>query len=294
MWHVRTSLSGQNGASFISFHLSMSLSELFPETDYRFSMRFERKSPQEFFARTKNGSSLLAKRRQWLNSAPATYAGLLPEGQVFLEEAIDLAQSWGAVSPAGFSLQPERAWDDCLTLGKCLEPDFLLLQPDLAGSPRLLGGVVCFPSHWSLADKLGKPMSLIHEVVPGLNDTLGKQIGSFLNKLRPGVAWLRSNWGIARTPELNDHPSRALPRLGPEVTTEEVWLRLEHQALVALPKTGGILFGIRVEVIPLAELKREAAPTKGLIRALETMPDDLARYKGLATARNRLLKLLQP
>src|SRR4051812_42488715 len=112
----------------------MTLSELFPETDYRFSMRFERKPPQEFFASTKNSSSLLAERCRWLNSAPATYAGLITEGRALLEEAIHLAQSWGAVELADFSLHPERAWDNCLSLGKRLEPDFLLLQPDAAGN----------------------------------------------------------------------------------------------------------------------------------------------------------------
>ncbi len=31
---------------------------------------------------------------------------------------------------------------------------------------RLLGGVVCFPSHWSLLEKLGQDLPTIHSPVP--------------------------------------------------------------------------------------------------------------------------------
>ena len=39
-----------------------------------------------------------------------------------------------------------------------------------------------------------------------------------------------------------------------------VWFRVERQALVALPETGEILFGIRLEVIPLAEVRADERP----------------------------------
>ena len=31
---------------------------------------------------------------------------------------------------------------------------------------RLLGGVVCFPSHWSVLEKLGQDLPTIHDPVP--------------------------------------------------------------------------------------------------------------------------------
>ena len=62
--------------------------------------------------------------------------------------------------------------------------------------------------------------------------------------------------------------------------------------MVALPETGGILFGIRLEVVPLAKLRENRSARDGLIEALETMPDKIADYKNLALARGRLLELL--
>jgi hypothetical protein len=117
-------------------------------------------------------------------------------------------------------------------------------------------------------------------------------IEKFLTKLRPGSAWQRSNWGLSRSPELNQHPARKLPRLDESVTASEVWLRVENQALVSLPRSGGILFGIRIKNYPLDAITGDRALCRLIARALETMPEDVAAYKGIAAARDRLTQLL--
>jgi len=129
--------------------------------------------------------------------------------------------------------------------------------------------------------------------VPGLNANIGAGIHKFLTALKPGVASLRHNWGLSRSVELNQHPDRPLPRLDATVNVDEVWLRVEHQALVALPKSGGILFGIRVVNHSLVEVKADSVAATRLCRALETMSEEMARYKGLATARGRIVRLLR-
>jgi hypothetical protein len=143
-----------------------------------------------------------------------------------------------------------------------------------------------------LEEKIGRPIEVIHGVVPGLNGQIGAQINAFLSRLKPGIAWERSNWGLAASPELNQHPARPLPRLESAVAIERIWLRVEHQALVALPRSGGILFGIRVAVHPLSAVKADATACQRLVRALTTMPPDVAAYKGLATARSGIVSLL--
>jgi hypothetical protein len=139
---------------------------------------------------------------------------------------------------------------------------------------------------------MGRPLELIHDVVPGLNEQLGARIGTFLRRMAPGMAWQRANWGLSRSAELNQHPARALPRLDATVTADEVWLRVEHQALVALPKTEGVLFGIRIAVHPLARVKMDPAAVAGLRRALQTMSAEMAGYKNLATARDAIIGML--
>jgi hypothetical protein len=94
---------------------------------------------------------------------------------------------------------------------------------------------------------------------------------------------------LVRSPELNRHPRRQLPRLDATAPPNEVWLRVEHQLLFKLPQTGGVLFGIRLAHVPLWELLAVPEARVGLRRALESMPDAVAEYKGLSGIRPRLL-----
>jgi hypothetical protein len=129
-------------------------------------------------------------------------------------------------------------------LGAALEPDVLLLGPGVDGGFRLWGGALCFPTGWALEEKLGQPMDFIHGPVPGLNAALEASIEQFMTRLKPGFAYLRDNWGIAASDELNLHPERGLAAPTLPVALERLWLRVEHQALVALPKTRGRIVSI--------------------------------------------------
>ena len=272
----------------------MNLSELFADEDYRFHMGLRRGSATEFFAPTVRHDSLVEERRRWLRQEPKTYSVFLPESAALLDECVALARDWGNITPeeqsplVALNAPHERG----LRLGEIWEPDFLLLRPDAVGRFQLVGGCVCFPSSWSLTEKIGQPMEFIHGPVPGLNAQLGRSIDAFLTKLTPGAAWLRHNWGLSRSSELNQHPSRHLSRLDASVAMSEVWLRVERQALVALPASGGVLFAIRIEMHSLAEVKRDVTTAVRLARALRTMPAEVAAYKGLATARERVADML--
>jgi hypothetical protein len=271
----------------------MALADLFPDSDYRFQMRFERGDIAQFFAPTPDHELLIKERRHWLRTAPEQYAVLRPEAEPLLHETLELFGQSSIIAPAFSGLLAASPPTECLLeLGKALEPDVLLLASGARNGIRLYGGCVCFPSSWSLPEKMGKPIESIHDVVPGLNEQIGRQIHAFLLHLKPGVAWLRSNWGLSRSPELNQHPDRRLPQLQPAVELEDVWLRLEHQALVALPRNRGVLFGIRIAVHPLSEVRAEPVAAKRLVRALRTMPAEVAEYKNLARARERIAELL--
>jgi hypothetical protein len=112
-----------------------------------------------------------------------------------------------------------------------------------------------------------------------------------LGGMKPGVAYLRDNWGIAASAELNLHPARAIPPPQPPVALERLWLRVEHQALVALPATRGIAFGIRIALHRLdAVMQGTAGP--GLRRALASMSAEMADYKRLDKVRADLVNVV--
>lgn len=73
---------------------------------------------------------------------------------------------------------------------------------------------------------------------------------------------------------------------------DEVWLRVENQIFFRLPETGGLLFGIRIENVSLSDVKKWPDAARGLPRALRTMPEEIARYKGIITAREEIAPLL--
>jgi hypothetical protein len=255
-------------------------SDLFPEGDYRFHLTLRRAEPREFFRPHDRTGRVLTERARWLAESPQRYADLTPEGLPLLEEFSALSAAWGFASIA-----------DVVALGAAFEPDILLLSPDREGRFRLRGGALCFPTGWALADKIGRPLDFVHGVVPGLNAALAAPIHQFLSKLKPGVAFCRDNWGLAATDELNLHPARGVPPPTPPVALDRLWLRVEHQALVALPQTGGVAFGIRLALHRLDGVAcHPAAP--GLRRALETMPADLAAYKRIDRIRSEVIRLL--
>jgi hypothetical protein len=273
----------------------MTLAEILADKDFGLQMRFVRDDVTAFFRPREKNGEVLSERRKWLGESPETYMSLLPPGEGLLEETIRMAIELG-------TLPAEVCWEEfadlapidrCRWLGELWEADFLLMRPDEEGVFRLYGGCLCFPSHWDLGDKMEKPMLAIHAPVPGLNEALGRQIDGFLRKIKPGISWERFNWGLSASPELNLHPSRDLPRLHAGVGAEEVWWRLEEQSLVALPESGGILFGIKLVVKPLSEIKADPDARQGLIRALRTMPERMADYKGITPARERLVALLE-
>ncbi len=266
------------------------LSNLFSRSGFHFSMKFQRGESAAFFADSENRDCLLEERCQWLNATPTLHAALLPEGAPLLEESIRMAEQWN--SQLKLPRNKNDPYDNLLRLSRLWEPDFLLLKPTEDAMPRLVGGCVCFPSSWALERKVGESIDFIHATVPGLNESIGAKIRHFLNRLRPGSAWLRANWGLSRSPELNQHPDRRLPRLTADTPIEEIWLRVERQALTALPESGGVLFGIRIETTPLRDLKAHAEAAQGLARDLRSMPLPMARYKNIAAVRERIINWL--
>ena len=285
------------------------LAELFPDGDYRFHLTLRRGEPADFFRSRDTSGRLLAERATWLAENPGRYAALQPEGEPLLAEVAELGvQAWG--------LPPTHSVHG---LGAVLEPDFLLLATDMGGQGapraairarsarttegseeanaapgafRLRGGALCFPTGWALEEKIGDTLDFIHGAVPGLNSALASPIQQFLGKLKPGVAFLRDNWGITANEELNQHPARALPPPALPVALDRLWLRVERQALVARPRTGGVLFGIRIALHRLDQVALDLAARAGLRRALASMPAEVAAYKRLDAVRDAVMRLL--
>jgi hypothetical protein len=177
------------------------------------------------------------------------------------------------VLPAGEGLVAEAVEQfgggDLVGLATSQGDDLCLLGAE-PGLP-LLAGAVLFPSHWHLADKLGRPLAEVHDYVPGYP---APQVDRFLGRLRPGQVVWRRNLLLHRDGELHAPGART-----DDVPVDRWWLRSERQTLRLLPRTGGVLFTIHTDTAPLADL--DQGTRRALADHLEALPPTWAPYAGV-------------
>ncbi|MCY1000117.1 DUF3445 domain-containing protein [Myxococcus sp. MISCRS1] len=183
-------------------------------------------------------------------------------------------------------------------VGRQVQEDLLVLDGTREGCP-LIAGQLCFPSGWSLGEKLGKSLLAVHAPVPGFAEQMGRGTLKLLEGLKPGRPVTRCNWAVTVTDRLCMEP-RSFPEwrhlfegLTPDNAGERCFLRLERQTLSRLPQTGAILFTIHTYVAPVAGEVPTPERRQRLARVLATVPDDLSGYKRLGPLREPLLAYLR-
>jgi len=165
--------------------------------------------------------------------------------------------------------------------------DFILLD-QREGNLWVDAGVVTTQADWSLAFDVGMSFNEWHGPVP-----MAAEIGvfdralKFLLMLQHGAPVRRLNWTMTINPRLDTSPEH-YDQWGPDrasVTPEnvgsKVHLRVEVQTLFRLPRSNGVLFGVRCYLASLNDLVTNPAWGQRLHRVLRDLPQPLAEYKGL-------------
>ena len=187
------------------------------------------------------------------------------------------------------------AWDDApLELaGRLVQEDLCLMQRGETGY-RLVAAVLCFPAHWRLSDKLGRPLEAIHGPVPGFGERLAGPVDRFFHSIQVARPVWRVNWSLVDTPTLFLPPEhRGHPKpVSAERAGEQLWLRVERQTLHRLPRSGDVVFGIHTYVDPLADAIDSAEAARALAARIREMPEPMARYKSILPIRAPLLAWL--
>lgn len=219
------------------------------------------------------GEEVLALVEEWLRrrlpADAATVPGVAPGGPT---------------SGHGSSEQPDE--HPLVAAARMVQEDLCLMFPRRAadGTTRhhLDAAVVCFPSHWRLADKAGGTAAALHRPVPRYDTELADRVDRYLARLRPGVIGVRRNWSIHDDDALFA-PVRPSPL--PEVVTADVgdalWLRSERQTLRTLAGTGAVLFTIRVQQCPMSALAARPDIAAALADRLRAQPPSLVEVNGV-------------
>lgn len=132
------------------------------------------------------------------------------------------------------------------TLAALVAEDLCILEK--RGDQHVLtAALLCFPSGWTLSEKIGRPLDRIHEPVPPYDADIARRVQRFFDGVRPGRALWRANLHGYASPELyaplrESDPKRRKPDDPP-------YLRSERQTVLRLPRTGAVLFAIHTTMV---------------------------------------------
>lgn len=183
-----------------------------------------------------------------------------------------------------------------LTASRLVQEDLCLMR-DGPGGYRLAAASLCFPSSWSLTEKFGRTLDGLHDNVPGYGENLGPRMNRIFASMRADLPTVRFNWSLyaddaLHHPEAKEKP----PDWFAETDGLAAFVRVERQTLRRLPKTGDILFTIRIYLDPLEALRtHEGGPrlAAGMRDSLAALNEEQLRYKGLLESRDDIVARLE-
>jgi len=80
-----------------------------------------------------------------------------------------------------------------LVLGQILQEDLCIHLP-IDGVHHLMGALLCFPASWTLAQKIGKPLTAIHSPVPEYDEALAARVQRLFDGVQVGQPIWRANF----------------------------------------------------------------------------------------------------
>lgn len=185
-------------------------------------------------------------------------------------------------------------------LVRTIEEDFIIMMPDpsldeaeYGDEYYFKGGVFAFAAGFNPREKINKPLTFIHEPIPGYHSKLRLSMNRYFEKLPAGKFVGRANFSIqAHDKFFVDDDNKGYHLTEEEVRKEipfedldfekQVHYRSERQMLTRLPKTGAVIFTIRTYLHPFSDFKSQPKEvSQRLLGALQKFPDDMAKYKGL-------------
>ena len=169
--------------------------------------------------------------------------------------------------------------------------DLCLMQKD-QGEYRLVAACVCAPSHWALAEKIGKPLEEIHEEVEGLNKALAPRMRAFFNKLPAERVFVRRNWLLHSDDTLFHPQPEVRQQLSTRTEAEALIVRSETQMLKRLDEHH-VVFSIGVKCYPLVDIYAYPAAAKAMKEALLSRTDEEREEADQPSYEHAVLEMLE-
>ena len=186
--------------------------------------------------------------------------------------------------PALFSPPPENYRG----IADQIQEDLVVMHRRGDGTNAAILVDVCFPSDWYPDRVAGTDFRFIHGPVPGFADA-DAQARSMVSAMIDRGPYVRFVWTLKADDFLDHHPEEG--RHGSWSDEGAGFLRVERQLTVPFADVDTALFIIRTYIYPFASLR--ADDRRRIADAVEAMPIEAARYKGLVDAKPIILGLLR-
>lgn len=143
-----------------------------------------------------------------------------------------------------------------LTAGRLVQEDLCILEkPESADEHVLTGAILCFPSNWTLAQKLGQGLARIHLPVAPYDEGIARRVQRMFDLIRPEAPVMRANLLVYSAHDLHN-PRPEFARYTPEPGAGR-FVRVERQVLMRLPVTRAVVFSIHTYMIEASALTPE-------------------------------------
>ncbi|MGB0907474.1 MAG: heme-dependent oxidative N-demethylase family protein [Maricaulaceae bacterium] len=140
---------------------------------------------------------------------------------------------------------------------RLVQMDLCVLQASDIDKPHILtAGVLCFPSSWSLGQKMGRDLASIHAPVPEYTGRIEIMVQRMFRAIRPEQPLWRANPLIYTDPDLHQPREEGVSK--PMEVGAPRFVRVERQTFRCLPRTGAVVFGIQNSVVKADDLSRES------------------------------------
>ena len=244
----------------------------------------------------------LPARAQLLRAVPDQVLRRLPGAQAAEAELLALVRA--AAAGAGVALPAAASGDALVDAALTVSDDLVLLAPPGASGGASGGGwqvrsiCLCAPTFFDAAHALGGDLARLHGPVPGGAPGLASRIGRVFDCLRPGQVLERHNWTVQWGAERHTPsaaPWRAAAAAAPTGEAAAMLVeRVERQAIRKLPRTGWIIFTIRIRLTPLVQRLASPDAAAAFAAAWAGSAPEVRDYKGWDLLERHVRHLLGP
>lgn len=198
------------------------------------------------------------------------------------------------VSGLGF-LSPYSSEPDLVRASRLVSDDLIIMQK-IDQEWQVSAATLCSPTFFDANHAIGKSLSLLHGPIPTGSFDLSGRIARVFDNMPIDIVMERHNWTVQWSNErytpngqtLRDAANAADTSLAKQMVFE----RVERQTIRKLPKSGAVLFTIRVRLENLWDIIQDAAAKEAFINAWENAPQEVKTYKKWAHLERHIKEVL--